>query len=81
MKRYEPLIIQQSIDIPSLTLTVNCEGVFRVRYHSQEKYNGLDYAKAIREYSYWEAWVLDEIDELNRRPTHIDENFKGDTNE
>jgi len=68
MKATEPLIIKQSNKIKSLALTVNCEKVFRVFYRKDEKYNGLSYEKALREYEYWEAWIEDECADTDPIP-------------
>lgn len=68
MKATEPLIIKQSNIIKSLVLTVNCEKVFRVFYRKDEKYNGLSYEKALREYEYWEDWVKDESEDIDPLP-------------
>ena len=68
VRDYNPLIVKQSMEIKSLLLSVNCEKVFRVFYRGDEKYNGMDYKKALREYEYWEAWIQDEIADTDPIP-------------
>lgn len=69
MKATEPLVIKESRKERGLQLVVNCERVFRVFYGKDEKFNGLDYNEALREYEYWDKWIEDECrDDSNDNP-------------